>query len=107
MAIAMLRLHSVENDRKDDDLNLAFRQPLEAASVAPMKIYKKAGILPKKNAVHSVWYIGTPDSPASLEQALDAFRSFFLSPTRATRELLDLFPPLLMVEPTDLTRSSK
>ena len=42
-----------------------------------------------------VWYTNGVDSPTTLEQALEQFRNFFLSPTKATRELLDLFQPLL------------
>lgn len=80
---------------KDGRLVVEYRQPLDSIASARLLHQKKNGVSLSKNAVHPFEYTQERDSPTNLDQALEAFRTFFLSPTRATAELLNLFRPLL------------
>ena len=48
---------------KDGKLEVISRQPLDAIAVAATLARKKNGILPKKNAVHPVWYSQRDSNP--------------------------------------------
>ncbi|MCZ7556993.1 MAG: zinc ribbon domain-containing protein [Bacteroidia bacterium] len=80
---------------RDGHLEVTYREPLGAIAFAGIEAQKKTGDSLTEPPVYPVWYTKTEDSPTTLNQALERFRAFFLSPTRATRELIDLFQPLL------------
>ena len=79
---------------KDGELVVEYRQPLDAIALAAVKAQKKIGNSLTKTADHLVWYSHEEDSPTDFEPELQSYRSLFISPTRATRELIQLFEPL-------------
>jgi hypothetical protein len=72
------------------------RDHLVSIASAVLLHKKMNGVSRSKNAVHPFEYTDDQSSPTNLDEALESFRAFFLSPTRATRELIDLFQPLLV-----------